>query len=264
MKKIVHSALAVALLLGAGAAHAQITFGPKVGINLANVKYKLSDADKKDGAKEPDTQMKIGASFGLMMNARFGNLAIQPALTYSMKGYKLDEKVDETTTQDGFTTTSKGTSTGQMSLGYIDIPVNLVYTTGGDQGFQVFAGPYVGFGMGGKYEFDSKVTSTTSFGGQQIASSEVSFKGDGDVEFKSEVTRDDAKKEKTEFVRQPDFGINAGIGYLMNRFQVQAGYGLGLNTLIPDYEGDTTSDSDKSKLTNRVIHVTVAYHFGGE
>jgi Outer membrane protein beta-barrel domain len=265
MKNFVQHTLAAALMLTvASAAQAQITFGPKVGLNLSNVKVKLSDASKSAGAKEEDTKMKVGASFGVMMNARFGNLSIQPALTYSMNGYKIDEDINETTTNNGVVVTQKGTATGSYSWGYVNVPINLIYTTGGDQGFQVFVGPYVGLNLGGKYDYESKVTSTTTVNGQQLASVSSNVSGKGDIEGKSKVSESDAQKDDVLYLRTLDYGVNAGIGYLVNNFQIQAGYSLGLANLVPDYDGDTTSDSDKDKAFNRVIQVTVGYHFGGK
>ncbi len=62
MKKSIQAVLAAALLLGANAASAQITFGPKVGLNLSSVKYELSDSAKVFGLKDDDVKMKTGAS----------------------------------------------------------------------------------------------------------------------------------------------------------------------------------------------------------
>ncbi len=265
MKKILHSALAAALLLAAGTAQAQITFGPKVGINVASLKETLSDnAKKDDDAEEQDFKSAIGASFGLMMNARFGNISIQPALTYSMKGAKIDEDETRTNTSSGFTTTTKSKGTANINLGYLDIPINFVYTTGGDQGFQVFAGPYVGVGIGGKYKGDYETTiTTTGFGVNTTTTDKGDF--DYEVEFNgspSNSEAEDAFKDEKFLVSGLDYGVNAGVGYLINNFQIQAGYGFGLGNLEPKYQDE--DDADRGSLKNRVISVTAAYHFGGK
>ena len=245
MKKIVRSGLIAALLLtGVTAAQAQISFGPKVGLNLANISSKYEgDADIDD----PDTNIKMGASFGVMLNARFGNLAIQPALTYSMKGAKQDE--EETSTIGGVSYTTKYKSS--VAMDYLDVPINLVYTTGGDNGFQVFVGPYVAFGIGGKVKGETETTG----GGQTIKND-----FDGDVKFKGDVKESDDSEDIGAFAKPLDFGINAGVGYLVNNFQIQAGYGLGLANFESKYEG---KESDWNS-SHRVIHISFAYLFGGE
>ena len=264
MKKILQPALMAVMLLGVGAAQAQVTFGPKVGINYSSLKQTLSDdAKKPSNAKATDFNGKIGASFGIMANMRFGNLALQPAITYSMKGAKVDDERTTTSTTSGITTSTKSTQTGSFSLGYVDIPVNLVYTTGGDNGFQVFVGPYVGLGLSGKYDFKDSYTSTTSGGGISLTST-VNTDGKGDIEFNGSPTDAEAEKafnEKKVLFGGLDYGLNVGIGYLINNIQIQAGYGLGLSNIEPKYTDQ--KDSERGTLKNNVISLTAAYHFGG-
>lgn len=259
MKKIVYGGLTALLLTGATAAQAQISFGPKVGLNLANVHI-----DPKEG-DAPKTKMLIGAQFGLALNARFGNLSVQPAVLYSMKGYKVDdteEHTSTTTVQEVTTTiTTKGNVKGSTSLGYVEIPVNLVYTLGGDNGFQIMAGPYIGFGIGGKDKTDASkmetTTTTTLPGGgtSTVTTSADNDASESDVAFKSDVKEgDDAKKS---YYSTPDFGLNFGIGYLVNNVQIQAAYGWGLSNLIPKYAGEKPED----KMQNRVIQITGTYFF---
>ncbi len=236
MKKIIRFGLAAALLAtGSTAANAQITFGPKVGFGLASQKYEYTGSSQaaKDEAKEfsDNQKMIVTPSFGLMLNARFGNLAVQPALTFAQKGAKVE------------VSNSGATIKSTARLNYVDIPVNLVYTTGGDQGFQVFAGPYMGLGIGGKVK--TEISGTGLIDGTT----------DSDVEFASKEGTDSKKS----YLRNPDFGINAGIGYLVNNLQLQAGYGFGLSNLEPDDNDGTKTDY---KSQNRVIHFTVGYLFG--
>jgi hypothetical protein len=234
MKKNVQSALAAALLLGATAANAQISFGPKVGVGFASqsFSYSGSDAIAKEGAKliTDNTKMIVTPSFGLMLSARFGNIAVQPALTFAQKGTKYEYSSGG----------AKFTSTVRLS--YVDIPVNVVYTTGGDKGFQVFAGPYIGLGIGGT------VKSEISGSGLLDGTSEE------DVKFASK----EGTAAKTAYFKNPDFGLNFGLGYLVNNVQIQAGYGLGLSSLVPNDANDKSQDITSK---NRVIHLTFGYLF---
>jgi hypothetical protein len=262
MKNFAQSAIMAALLLGAGSAHAQITFAPKVGLNIATLKETLSDdAKKNSGSKASEYKSKIGASFGLMLNARFGNIAIQPALTYSMKGAKIDDEVTTTSTIGGFTSTTKTVTTGSNSLGYCEIPINFTYTTGGDKGFQVFAGPYLGFGIGGKYDYKNETTTTIS-GGGGTTTAKVDSKGD--IEFNGSPTASEAEKAGNDdklLLGGLDYGLNFGLGYLINNIQIQASYGLGLGNLEPKYPDQKASQ--RGTLQNRVISLTAAYIIGG-
>jgi Outer membrane protein beta-barrel domain len=260
MKKIVCNSLMAAMLLTvATAAQAQISFGPRVGLNLSNIHFDMKEGDG------PKTKMLIGAQFGMALNARFGNLSVQPALLYSMKGCKTDDTFEATSTAGGqgvsISSVSKTPITGTTSLGYVEIPINLMYTTGGDKGFQVFAGPYIGFGIGGKDKTDatkSTITTTTTLPGVPTTTTTSSADIaaiDSDVVFKSDVK--DGDDPLKSYYSTPDFGLNFGIGYLVNNVQVQAGYGLGLSNLMPKYAGKTPDD----KGQNRVIQITGTYFF---
>lgn len=230
LKTLLASAM---LLAGAGAAQAQVTIGPRIGLNLANVQTDLEDSD------DIDTDMKVGAQAGVTLNAQFGNLAFQPSLLFSQKGFTFDETESETI--NGVTYTGK--SKVDASLSYLDIPLNLVYTTGGDEGFQIFAGPYVGIGLGGT------VKSEFSFsGGGQSFSEDDSMK----VQFANEEGDDDDKV----YFRSLNAGLNGGIGYKAGPFQAQVGYSLGLTNMLPNNDSD-----DDSSIKDRTAQFSVSYFF---
>ncbi len=233
MKNVVRPALVAALLLGAVGAQAQISFGPKVGVGLASRFYKYDGNNRiaQLTASQSTQKMIVTPSFGLMLNARFGNLAIQPALMYAQKGYQTEQK------GLGF----RATYTARLS--YVDIPVNFVYTISGNDGFQVFVGPYISIGISGKVKSEGTCVSCGTL--------------ESDVEF---ATKQGADATKV-YMRNPDFGFNAGIGYVIKKFQIQAGYGLGLSNLAPNDINDRASDY---KFKSRMIHFTTGYLFGGE
>ncbi|MCB2407264.1 porin family protein [Hymenobacter lucidus] len=226
MKKNLQRGLLAAALVVAGAtsAQAQITFGPRVGLNVANVATDLP------GSIEIDTKTIFAPQIGLTLNAQFGNLSVQPSLLFSQKGYKIEEDEDDYSYK----------ATARLS--YAEIPVNLVYTTGGTEGFQVFAGPYAGFGIGGKAKFEEDDNGQKSSGEDKIKF--ASKEGDAD---------------KTEYYRALDFGLNAGVGYKAGALQAQLGYGLGLSNLVPNDEDDKDPEY---KLKNRVFHLSISYFFG--
>ncbi|GAA3955145.1 porin family protein [Hymenobacter algoricola] len=223
--------LAVLLSAGATTAHAQVSFGPRVGLNLADISQ-----DYKDLNDEPDTKLYLGGQVGLSLHMRFGNLALQPSVLLSQKGIKRDDS------QTAFGITVK--TTGTERLNYLEVPVNLVYTTGGKEGFQVFLGPYAGLGLGGKYD----VTRTA------VSGATGSYTEAGEVKFASKA----GTTAKTDYVRSLDFGLNAGVGYKVGPVQMQLGYGLGLSNLVPN---DSNDKAPEDEINNRVIQLSVAYFF---
>lgn len=228
------------LLLTASAAQAQVTFGPRLGLNLSTVA-----ADFKDADDELDPKYRIGGQVGVALNAQFGKLAFQPALMVSQKGFTAKEKNS---------TFYKTTLEQKLRLTYLELPLNLVFTTGGDQGFQVFAGPYVGVGIGGKYAVEGNWTyndGTIAISGSVDESGDVKYAN----EYPSSNNSDDV------YFRTIDAGVNVGLGYKINAFQVQLGYGLGLGNIFPkDEDGKDSED----KLRHRGFQLTAGYFFGGK
>lgn len=245
--------LAAALLLtAANVAEAQVTIGPRIGLNVTNVKYNFDDADKL-----PDSKHLTGAQVGVAINAQFGNLALQPALLFTMKGEKSEESESITNTTQGYTTSYSSEYSSKLRLNYLEVPVNLVYSTNGaDGGFQVFAGPYVAFGLGGKVESEYKYSSTTTYNGQVVESDKKSGSDDTSVKFVSKSGNGD-----NAYLRNIDAGFNLGIGYKVGGIQAQVGYGLGLGNLIPD---DQDGDKPEDKFHNRGFQLNLAYFFGAE
>lgn len=123
MKKL---SLLFALLISMNiASQAQMSFGAKVGFNMANI-----SGDIEDNA------MKPGFQIGGVMNYEVSDaLAVQPSLILSNKGVKIDGE---------FTTAT-------ANLNYLEIPINAVYKI---SNFQIYAGPYLGVGLFGKVKFD--------------------------------------------------------------------------------------------------------------
>ncbi|HEX8656679.1 MAG TPA: outer membrane beta-barrel protein [Hymenobacter sp.] len=227
-------------------------------------------ATQKDYAR----QAIISPQFGAVLDVRFGNLALQPAVLFSQKG--VDQTLDATTTTTtsfgGFpaektTLTEKLHSTSRAN--YLEIPVNLVYTTGGDHGFQIFAGPYVAFGMGGRAEIENQGTRTSgngssyyNYGGTFFLYRDT-YPGAPLNNFGSTATTTSPASYEANsgayVARRFDAGINAGIGYRFSALQVQLGYGLGLVNQQP---GKAPSFStEPTAYQQRVTQLTATYFF---
>src|SRR5690554_6814940 len=116
MKKLVLSALAVCALSGSAIAQQEVKFGPKAGVNFAN----LSNLD--------NSEMKTGFHVGAVAEIKFNDkFSIQPELLYSAQGTKFTSNNSEV----------------KLNNDYINIPIMAKYYI--VDGFSVEAGPQVGF-----------------------------------------------------------------------------------------------------------------------
>jgi Outer membrane protein beta-barrel domain len=203
MKNNLKIALGVILMLSITNVQAQIKFGPEAGVNLSTMTLKTMGL-----SIDPKTLVgfHVGGVFDIPLK---GSLSLQPAILYSSKGSKF----------------SVGGEDMSIAPGFIEVPVNLAYSfEAGTVKFFVFAGPYLAYGISGKYKS----------GGV-----EESIKyGSGD-----------------NYDLKPfDLGLNLGAGLNINNFLVTAQYGLGLTNLSP-------SSSVDLEMKNKVIGISVAYLF---
>ena len=140
MKTLFYALLLTTGLAGAATtARAQSSFsiGPRLEANMATVA--ISD----ENSAQANLRNLFGPQIGLTPDMGFGGrFAFQPSLRYSQKGFKTSESGTESF--NGTTVTYPGTST--LLVNYLELPLNFVFTTGGTQGFQVFAGPLPGHG----------------------------------------------------------------------------------------------------------------------
>lgn len=111
---------------------AQVSFGVKAGLNLANVS--ISGSDEIEAIND---YKKMLFTFQVGGVAEFGitdNLGVQAGLLLVGKGFKVD--INDAGVD------AKGSSSPM----YLQVPVNLLYK---GSGFYLGAGPYVGFGLFG-------------------------------------------------------------------------------------------------------------------
>jgi hypothetical protein len=181
--------------------NAQVSVGPKLGINLANVM----------GEDVEDNKMKIGPLVGCVFNIPAGDVfSFQPGFDYSSKGAQWEGDEDN----------------ASLNYWYLDIPLNgVVNLNAGNGKFQVYAGPNIAmcFAANMKYEGEKESISVQS----------VDNWNGGDV-------------------KMFDIGINAGLGYRINEWQVQTGYGYSFNSYSRYEEAD---------IRHSVISISLAYLF---
>jgi hypothetical protein len=202
MKKT--SIILTVFLFAFALAQAQTTFGIRAGVNLQNI-------NGKSGGN--NLEYKITPGFNIGVNAEMGvapDFYFQPGVLFTTKGANLD-------TQDN----------AKVSLSYIEVPLNLIYKPVLGTGKLIAGfGPYVAYGIGGKYKDDN---------------------GEDDINFGSDAEEDDLKPL--------DMGANLLFGYeLASKLSVQMNVQLGLLNLVPD------GDSDNS-MKNTGFGVSFGYRF---
>jgi opacity protein-like surface antigen len=166
---------------------------------------------KADGEKFDDAKIKTGFQIGVDYEIGIApDFYFAPGLQFSTKGTK--SEVDNLETK--------------KSLNYLEVPLNLVYKPVlGTGNLIVNFGPYLGYGIGGKYKDD-------------IA--------DTDIEFGSDDTDD---------YKPFDMGANIGFGY-----QLGMGLSFKLNAQLGLINIKPEGDSD-NLIKNNGFAFSVGYRF---
>jgi hypothetical protein len=241
------SLLTGSLLLTASVARAQVSFsiGPKVGYNRTsgNFEYPNQDYLKVTNSSRSGVEAGVVAQLGLAKH-----WAVQPAVLYSQKGFKFVE--------NAYDAPYKYTYQGDYSFrfDYLTVPVNVVYSQrAAGQGLQIFAGPYAGFLLGGR--FTSSKSGRYSTGGTRSQSDE------GDVKAGDTYNR---RPGEAYVSRGVDAGLQGGLGYgFAGGFQVQASYSLGLRNLGAVYAPGVTSETPPT-YRSHAFQLAAAYLFGSK
>jgi hypothetical protein len=225
--------LAGSLLLTA-TAHAQATFsfGPRVGLSLATAHF-------PDKSSSPHAGLEAGLTGSLQL----GHFAVQPSVLFSQKGYHSHGNL--------ISIDSPVTYEETVRLNYLTLPLNLAYTLGkAGQGLQVFAGPYVGLLVGGNY---TQQVHQAGYLGGPAHDGEYS----GKVKAASVFSHTDNR-----YSQRVDAGLQAGVGYRLKGWQVQAGYSLGLRNLASSFQSYDGALYREAANYNRVFQVSLSYLVG--
>jgi hypothetical protein len=230
--------LATGLLLSAATASAQTTFslGVRGGLNRAQLATRGAGTDYP--RRTSDASALYGWQAGITLEARRGNLALQPALLFSQKGLRFTT----TTSVVGFVGTDTWESTGTNRFNWVELPLHLVYTQHGDHGLQLFAGPYVALAVGGHQQ------------GNTTSHSWTSATYDNPIDQKHSYSSLSASK-------RIDAGLDFGVGYRQGPLQVQLSYGLGLRNLRGLTQRVTSESGSYDAAYTRVAQLTGTYFF---
>ncbi|HLO90467.1 MAG: porin family protein [Chloroflexota bacterium] len=189
-------------------AQSEFSFGIRAGVNFQNINGKDANGDQLEN------DLTTGFNVGVNMEIPVGtDIYFQPGLLFTTKGTK---STNEILTQQYDT---------KLSTSNIELPLNIVFKPLLGTGHMLLGfGPYVAYGIGGKYKLQTNGTDL-----------------DWDVKFKKELT--DAEVNDEVFYLKPfDAGANFLIGYEMaNRLSLQLNAQLGLLNIHPDNPVDKDS-----------------------
>lgn len=232
MKYLIRMFFVIALVAISVQTNAQVKFGVKAGLNMNNISQNFEESDWED-----ETKMSLAYSFGVTVDYGLNDaLSLQSGLMLTSKGFAYDVEEEWGEGVEG---------SDKLILNYLEVPFNFAYKV---SDFQVYAGPYVAIGIGGKNKWD------------------VSYDGESDAdEFKlkpvfGKVTEDDLGDDEDAY-NALDYGLNFGIGYQVGPILINAGYSLGLGNITPNYDFEDFDPKD-FKQANRVITFSVSYFFG--
>jgi hypothetical protein len=230
--------LAASLLLSAASASAQTAFslGVRGGLNRAQL------ATRGAGNDYPRRTLDASALYawqaGVTLEARRGNLALQPALLFSQKGLRFTTA----TTIVGVAGTDTWESTGTNRFNWLELPLHIVYTQHGDHGLQLFAGPYVALAVGGHKQGNTTNHSWTGATYDNSLDQKHSYSSLSDS-------------------KRIDAGLDFGVGYRQGPLQVQLSYGLGLRNLHDLTQRVASESGSYDAAYNRVAQLTGTYFF---
>lgn len=192
---------------------AQITWNAQAGINMSS----LSGLD--------ESKMKVGYQVGVGMEYAFTDMwSIRPSLLFITKGAKAEFK------EEGW----KEEHTANPM--YLQLPIMAAasFDLSDNMKFVAKAGPYVAFGIGGKYKIEET----------------------DEPEAKVDIFGDE--KDGKYGAKRFDFGLGIGAGLEFGKIMVNLDAMFGL-TKVADYY--TWENEEKKSLKNMSIALSVGYKF---
>jgi hypothetical protein len=244
MKKLFLMALAMCFFVGSTVA--QISYGPKVGVNISKYGYNY-----KESWDEPNIKFRFGQSVGAVMNLQLLDfLAFQPSASFTVKGVAEDVSSKES---------GHAVYTGydRVRVTYFEVPLNFAARINlGPGNIQFFAGPYVALAIIGRHVWNYE---------RNVDGIRETFKDIEKIKFKNKVSEADEGVSGVAFYQRPlDLGVNFGIGYQYKHLLFNIGFAMGFANLQPDLTSHQNYDPKDYKYSNRTVFITAAWLFGGE
>lgn len=229
-KSVFLTILFVLLTTASNIIYAQTKVGIWAGMNFSNVLMEDENGDKNSTRSIPG--FHIGLTVDIPIAADF---YLQPAALYSSKGFKQ--------TDSWFSGSGNDL---EVTVSYIEVPLNFIYKPQlGSGNLLIGAGPYAGYGTGGKWKSETSVLI-----------GDIRIDNNGDAIFKNDVM--DGEFGNYLYGKPWDFGANFLVGYeFFDKLSVQFNAQLGINDLKPEVDGVKR----EGKLKNKGYGISVGYKF---
>lgn len=213
---------------------AQVEVGLRAGLNLSNIHWKDDNGQTVTGVRTLPG-FHAGVTFDIPVAPDF---YIQPGALFTTKGGELRETASEFYWDEPY---YSGDYT-RLNAYYLEVPFNFIFKPQVGMGrLMVGAGPYVAYGIGGKYKDYYDGTTTID-----------------KLEFLKDWDDQSSNVDIQPYGKPLDFGLNVLGGYeFNNRFSVQLNGGIGLANIEPNDSGSKPNGS----MRNSTVGISVGYKF---
>lgn len=237
MKKVYAS---FCLLLAASALQAQVTIGPKIGLNVNYESYDFS-GDLSE-TEDKSRTAKVGYQAGVAINLKTSDyFSVRPEVLFNVMGGNTS-----------FGDNDNNTRTLNNTYNYLSVPLNFVATIPAGPGkFNIFVAPQFSLGLGGKYSY--KADSSGFFVSTQYSKSGTLQTSDVPDNYNGD----------NRYFNQINWGINYGIGYQVGGLLFTGQYHMGLTNTQPHY-ADSDQEDHRGDINSKTYGFTVGltYFFG--
>ncbi len=182
---------------------------------------------------------EFGAAGGLLIDIPFGRWAVQPGFLYSSKGFS-GTVIYQSRYIDG-----RGRVDDKVDIAHdwnwLEIPLNVVFTTKRTRGWQLLAGPYIALLLNGRQR-----ATLTEWENPPYYNYNQRTELTGPLKATNDVQPDDLRGSAVNFLRPRDAGVQLGGGYCFGRFGLRFSSSWGLRNLVPKQFGEASGDKLRS------------------
>ncbi len=230
---------------------AQLKFGIKMGVTATDVNM---NAVTSLNDLELPTARSLNYDGGIVLEYEFMHnlLSIRSGLDFIQKGFNVN--LDQA--KEKYEDLKEISGDWKANFQYLQIPVNIVYHIGK---FNINAGPYLAYGLGGEEIQDLKMVFTdgTIQNVQQDIDLEAVF---GDVEENlSDIDLDTGML--IQYFNGLDYGINVGAGFSINKLTFNVQYQQGLSNITPELANDPDFNPSDLLAKHNVFSFEIIYFF---
>lgn len=220
------------------------SLGVKAGVAFATFSAYNSGFNTQMFAEELYEANSVTSFYiGGILNVPWGKaFTVQPGLTLIKMGTKITWSSTASTQVAQAGQNLEGNK--RLNPWYLQVPLNGIFSfkVGAGKIF-IGAGPYVAFGLFGKYTDGRRIDGNLVTG--DGSSENLKFGNNTDI-------------DKSKDLKAIDFGLNFLLGYqLANGLNANLGYGLGLTNVSPN----AGLSGDASSMKNRVVSVGLGFAF---